>query len=64
MMSVSPEYDIEVRIRREFQTALDELERASDERKADAIARLNHATRRLYDFLAYGKLPEVRHANG
>lgn len=55
-MSFSPEYDIEDLIRREFRSASDELERASGDYKADAAARLNHAIRKLYDFVGYGRV--------
>jgi hypothetical protein len=45
------QHEIEKQIREEFQAAFDELERASQEEKADATDRLNRATRRLYDFV-------------
>jgi hypothetical protein len=47
---------IERQIREDFQAAFDELERASQEQKADATDRLNRATRRLYDFVGNRKL--------
>lgn len=46
-----------VRIHRVFQDAVEELERAPGERKAEAAARLNVAMRRLYDFVASVKVP-------
>jgi hypothetical protein len=51
-------HEIEKQIREEFQAAFDELERASQEEKADAADRLRQATRRLYDFVGSRKLPQ------
>jgi hypothetical protein len=53
-----PQYEIEERLRKEFQAAFNELERASDKDEAAALARLNRATRRLDDFVGYGKVPQ------
>ena len=60
MPSVILQPEIEDRIRREFQLALDKLEQASDKEKADATERLNRAVRRLYDFIGYGKAHDRR----
>jgi hypothetical protein len=53
-----PQRTIEKQIHEEFQTAFDELERASGQEKVNATARLNLAVRRLFDFVGYGKLPK------
>jgi hypothetical protein len=58
MSSHFTQREIERQIREEFQAAFDELERASQEKKADAADRLNRATRRLYDFVGKRKLPK------
>ena len=58
MLPYSPEAEIEENIRREFQAAVDELERAANSQKVHAAARVKRATRRLYDFVGYGKLPQ------
>jgi hypothetical protein len=52
------QHEIENQIREEFRAAFDELERASGRDKAEATERLNQATRRLYDFVGYRKLPQ------
>ncbi|HEY1241862.1 MAG TPA: hypothetical protein VGF16_14970 [Bryobacteraceae bacterium] len=57
MPSYSPEAEIEEHIRKEFRAALNEMERASGNQKADAAARLSRAMRRLYDLVGYGKTP-------
>ena len=61
-----PQHEIEERFRQDFQTAFDELERACDKEKASAAARLNRATRRLYDLVGRGEprhdLPSKRSA--
>ena len=57
MPSVVPQHEIGEKIRKEFRAAFDELERAPEEEKAQAAARLNLAVRRLYDFVESGKLP-------
>lgn len=49
--------EIEERIRTDFQMAFDELERAPESNKAEANEQLNRAMRRLYDFVAYGRMP-------
>ena len=51
MPSRFTQHETEKQIREEFRAAFDELERASQEEKADATDRLNRATRRLYDFV-------------
>jgi hypothetical protein len=51
-------HEMEEQIRNEFQFALDELEVASGEENAEATDRLNRATRRLYDFVGSGKVPQ------
>jgi len=58
MPSRFTQHEIEKQIREEFQAAFDELERASQEEKADATDRLNRATRRLYDVVGNSKLPQ------
>jgi len=57
MLPCSPESEIEEHIRKDFQAAFDEHERAPGNQKADAAVRLNRAMRRLYDFVGYGKVP-------
>jgi hypothetical protein len=52
-----PRREIEEQIHKEFQDAFDELERASRHHRIDAVARLNRAVRRLFDFVGYGKMP-------
>jgi hypothetical protein len=52
-----PQRAIEKQIHKEFQDAFDALERASGQEQVDAIARLNRAVRKLYDFVGYGKMP-------
>ena len=51
MLSYSSEAEIEEHIRKEFQAALDELERAASNQKVHAAARLKCVMRRLYDFV-------------
>jgi hypothetical protein len=58
MPSRFTQHEIEKQIREEFQAAFYELDRASQEEKADATDRLNRATRRLYDFVGNRKLPQ------
>lgn len=58
MLPYSPEVEIEEHIRKEFQAAVDELERAASNQKVHAAARLKRAMRRLYDFVGYGKIPQ------
>ncbi len=58
MLPYSPEAEIEEHIRKEFQAALDELERAGTNQKVHAAARVKWAIRRLYDFVGYGKTPQ------
>ena len=58
MPSRFTQHEIEKQIREEFRAAFDELERASQEEKADAADRLRQATRRLYDFVGSRKLPQ------
>ena len=55
-----PEHELEERVRKEFRAAIDEMERASGKEKAEATARLNRATRRLYDLVAHGKVQKVQ----
>ena len=52
-----PQREIEKQIHKEFQAAFDELERASEQEKINATARLNWAVRRLFDFVGYGRVP-------
>jgi hypothetical protein len=58
MLSYSPEAEIEEHIRKEFQSAVDELERAASNQKVHAEARLKRVMRRLYDFVGYGRIPQ------
>jgi hypothetical protein len=58
MLSYSPEAEIEEHIRKEFQAAFDEMERAAGNQKVLAAARLKVAMRRLYDFGGHGKTPQ------
>lgn len=51
------QHEVEERIRADFRTALDELQRAPIAQRPDAAERLNCAMRRLYDFVGYGKVP-------
>jgi len=53
-----PPHEIEEHLRREFEAAFHELERAPDREKSGATARLNRAMRRLYDFVGHGKVPK------
>jgi hypothetical protein len=52
-----PQREIEEQIHKEFRDAFDELERASGQQRIDAVARLNRAVRKLFDFVGYGKMP-------
>jgi hypothetical protein len=55
MPSRFTQHETEKQIREEFRAAFDELERASQEEKADAADRLKRATRKLYDFVKIRK---------
>ena len=56
-MSLLPKHEIGDYIRGEFRAALDELEHAGAKEKEAAAARLKRATRALYDFVGYDKVP-------
>lgn len=56
-MMFVPEQGIEEYIRGEFRVAFDEWEHAHGKEKEAAVERLNRATRTLYDFVGYDKLP-------
>jgi hypothetical protein len=58
MPSRFTQHETEKQIREEFRATFDELERASQEEKADAADCLKRATRRLYDFARNRKLPQ------
>ena len=59
MMSVLRKQGIGEYIRAEFRAAFDKLEHAHGEEKEAAAERLNRATRALYDFVGYDKVPPV-----
>jgi len=57
-MSLLPKQEIAEYIRGEFRAALDELEHAAHAKEKEAAAaRLNRATRTLYDFVGYDRVP-------
>ena len=57
-MFLLPKQEIGDYIRGEFRTALDEVEHAAhDQEREAAAARLSRATRNLYDFVGYDKVP-------
>ena len=51
---------VEERIHQEFARALEEREQAPPQRKLQAESLLNHAVRRLVDFVAHGKVHTER----
>ena len=53
---------VEEHIRTEFRAAFARMEHATATEKEDAAVRLNHAVRRLYDFIGHGKVPADSHS--
>jgi hypothetical protein len=56
-MALLPEQEIGEYIREDFQAAFDEWEQAHGKEKEAAAARLSRATRTLYDYVAYERVP-------
>jgi hypothetical protein len=56
-MALLPEQEIGEYIRREFPAAFDDWKHAHGKEKQAAAARLSRATRTLYDYVGYDKVP-------